>query len=154
MYLASLHTSVLVREPTSDLDLSSGWLDIIFARVCLVLHQLKDHMVGFSVDYATESCQDLTSLTGVLFAIWAVLQLGSDGILWACPECCTWLSFVSRSTYQKFGANNFEGAPRTAAAQNNAKKANVCAFVTRTPLLALIGSRIVAGSLTQCVDHW
>eukprot|EP00959_Pyramimonas_sp_CCMP1952_P333298 6978936-Pyramimonas_sp.AAC.1 len=44
-----------------------------------------------SVEYAIEFDQDVTRLTGMLWALWCIMSFKVGGLLWCSPECRTWL---------------------------------------------------------------
>ena len=83
----------------------------------------------FTVERLDASDQDVTCLVGCLYAAYCVMKLLPNGLLWASPECRTWLVFVSRHTYKRGHENNYLGDGHKVPV----REANCCAMILRGP---------------------
>lgn len=58
-------------------------------------------MEALTFDRGSHPDQDISTLKGVMIAAWLAMQVKAGGLMWASPECKTWLSFLSRATFQR-----------------------------------------------------
>lgn len=86
----------------------------------------------FTVERLDSSDQDVTSLVGCLYAAYCVMKLLPSGLMWASPECRTWLVFVSRHSFKRGHENDFLGD----GSKGPVREANCCALVLRGPQLS------------------
>eukprot|EP00959_Pyramimonas_sp_CCMP1952_P186356 3896871-Pyramimonas_sp.AAC.1 len=59
-----------------------------------------------TLDKADDECQDITAVSGLMFAMFLILSLKKRGLVWMSPECSTWLVFISRSSYKRAGSGS------------------------------------------------
>ena len=51
-------------------------------------------LTAWTLEIDDEADQDLTCMSGLLYAAWITMKLVVGGLLWSSPPCTTWLSFI------------------------------------------------------------
>ena len=62
---------------------------------------VEKHYNAKTFDLEDHKDEDFVTIVGVLYATWCVLSCAAGGTLWLCPDCKTWLSYMSRNTFKR-----------------------------------------------------
>eukprot|EP00959_Pyramimonas_sp_CCMP1952_P459146 9477781-Pyramimonas_sp.AAC.2 len=89
----------------------------------------KGMMCG-TIDKLHGDDQDITSIVGMLYAVFLIVSLKVDALAWFSPECSTWLTFLSRGTYKRCSCgNNILGDLNLAKCTTANSASAACAFL-------------------------
>eukprot|EP00959_Pyramimonas_sp_CCMP1952_P012269 259052-Pyramimonas_sp.AAC.1 len=77
-----------------------------------------------SFELLDNPCMNFLSLGGLIIMVDMTRRVKRRGTLWISPECRTWLSYLSRATYQRDAVNGILGEARHAANQQTLSDAN------------------------------
>eukprot|EP00959_Pyramimonas_sp_CCMP1952_P460143 9479387-Pyramimonas_sp.AAC.1 len=101
-----------------------------------------------SFDVCDNPCMNLLSLGGLIMLVDMSRRVKRGGTVWMSPECRTWLSYLSRNTYQRDAGDNILGTARTDTINESLNDANATVIVT-TWLMTFCGCQYVYVAIEQ-----